>query len=88
MFVYCVSYDLGNEKQDYEGLQAELKRSSSWWHHLKSTWLVATPESADQLYLRIRPYINEEESVLIIRVTSEKSGWLPKKAWDWIGKHL
>ena len=88
MFVYCVSYDLNNEKQDYQALQAELKRSTSWWHHLESTWLIATPETADQLFVRIRPFIDKDESVLIIRVAPEKSGWLSKTAWDWMAKHL
>lgn len=88
MKVFNVSYDLRKAGQDYSGLTDELKNSPSWWHYLDSTWLIATRESADQLWERISSHVDKNDSVLIMRVTAECSGWLPEKAWEWIRQHV
>lgn len=88
MKVYNVSYDLHRSGQDYAGLIAELKRSPSWWHYLGSTWLVATHESAEDLWSRLRPNTDENDLVLVIEVADDYAGWLPKEAWEWIREHV
>ena len=89
--VYAVSYDLNKAGQNYSGLIAELQRSDSWWHYLKSTWLIYTNESADQLWTRISSHIDANDFVLIIKVqpgAHNRSGWLTQPAWDWMTKHV
>ncbi|MDD5405692.1 MAG: hypothetical protein PHE73_01980 [Sulfurovaceae bacterium] len=88
MSVYCVSYDLNKSGQNYDNLYDELKKSSSWWHFLDSTWLIYTNESANQLSERIRLHLDKNDYLLVIKVTNEYSGWLPQEAWDWINKHV
>lgn len=88
MAVYNVSYDLRKAGQDYSGLIAELKNSPNWWHFLGSTWLIATHESANQLWDRIAPHFDGNDRALIIRVTAESQGWLPTDAWDWISENV
>jgi hypothetical protein len=84
MKVYSVSYDLRKPGQAYSSLIAELKNSPGWWHNLQSTWLIATPESADELWRRLAPYLDQTDFILVIEVTANYQGWLPKKAWEWI----
>jgi hypothetical protein len=85
MLAFSVNYDLrAKAKPDYSGLLEELKRSPGWWHYLESTWLIATNETAQQLWERIRPHVHQSDSVLIIEVRDYVQGWLPKEAWDWI----
>ncbi len=86
--VYLVSYDLRKPKQNYEGLFEELKRSPGWWHYLDSTWLISTSETAYQVYHRLAIHVNESDSLLVIRVSRDWTGWLPKEAWDWLDKHV
>lgn len=88
MAVYCVSYDLNKAGQDYNGLYEELKKSPGYWHHLDSTWLISTNETATQLFQRLKPCIDDNDTMLVIKVTNEYSGWLPQDAWDWLKKHL
>lgn len=88
MSVYNISYDLRKTGQDYSGLIKELERSPSWWHFLGSTWLVSTRESASELWERISAHVDENDSILIIRVSPESSGWLPEEAWKWIREHI
>jgi hypothetical protein len=83
--VLSVSYDLRTrERPDYSGLERELKRSHRWWHYLKSTWLIQTEESADELWERIAPHIHRDDRVLIIEVRDNSQGWLPREAWAWV----
>lgn len=86
--VYMVSYDLNKLGQDYEGLYEELRRSSGYWHYLDSTWLISTSESANSIFNRLRPSIDNNDSVLIIDVGRDYSGWLSKKAWEWIKQQI
>jgi len=88
MSVYLVSYDLNRPKQDYQKLYDRLKSHAAWWHYLDSTWLVSTSKSASELFERIQPAIDDNDSVLVIDVGRDYAGWLPKKAWDWIKNHL
>jgi hypothetical protein len=81
-----VSYDLRGPGQDYSGLIKELKRKPPWWHHLKSTWIVSTDETPDQLYERLKEHLDKNDRILIIEITESASrqGLLSKRAWDWI----
>lgn len=82
--IYAVNYDLKKPGRDYAALYDAIKSCGSWWHHLGSTWLVDTSLNADGIWQRVSPHIDQNDSMLIIGVTKDKSGWLPKEAWDWI----
>jgi hypothetical protein len=87
--VYSVSYDLRTKGQpDYQGLIEELQGSPGWWHHLESTWLVATEETPDALWARLEPHVHQRDYVLIIEVRNYSQGWLPRQAWDWINSFV
>jgi len=88
MKVFVVSYDLRQPDRDYSGLFDELKKSPAWWHYLESTWLISTNETANQLYKRLRPHIDNNDLILVIEAGRDRQGWLPKKAWEWIQKSL
>lgn len=85
---YLVSYDLRGPARSYQALYDELQRAPAWWHHLTSTWLIVTSETAQQLYDRLAPFMDESDSLLIIGVTRDYSGWLPEEAWAWIQQHV
>lgn len=86
--VFVISYDLKSPDRDYEPLIEAIKRSPLWWHHLKSTWLISTSESAGQIWTRLAPHINKADNLLIIEVSKNYSGWLAQKAWDWIENNV
>jgi hypothetical protein len=87
--VLMITYDLHRPGQNYTGLHDEIKEiGSTWWHYLESTWLIDTSLSPQQVWERIASKVDKDDSVLVIRVTSEHSGWLPQKAWDWINDRV
>lgn len=86
--VYSITYDLRSPSRDYTGLYEAIKKSPKWWHFLQSTWLVLTSESAVQVWNRLAPHIDNNDSLLVIEVRNNKEGWLPKEAWDWINQNV
>ncbi|MBP9143897.1 MAG: hypothetical protein KBF21_15935 [Thermoanaerobaculia bacterium] len=88
MRVYSVNYDLNRPGQNYAGLISELENSPNWWHFLKSSWLIATFETPEQLWDRISPHIDKSDTVLIIEVVNRSAGWMSQEAWDWINVNV
>jgi hypothetical protein len=84
--IYAINYDLKQPGRDYSGLYGAIKSCGFWWHYLGSTWLVDTNLKADGIWNRIRSHIDQNDYVLIIGVTRDHQGWLPKDAWDWINQ--
>jgi len=86
--IYLISYALNRSDKDYSQLINKLKSYETWWHYLDSTWLISTNKDAENIYKDLMPFLDEDDSILIINVGKDRQGWLPKKAWEWIHKHL
>lgn len=88
MNAYSINYDLRAPDRDYEGLYEAIKASAKWWHYLESTWIIATHETAQQVWDRLSSKIDKNDYMLIIEVRNHSQGWLPKDAWDWINENV
>lgn len=84
--VYAIILDLKNIFHNYDDLYEELQNSPSWWHYIKSTWLIRTEETSNQIWNRIQNHITPKDFALIIEVNKDYQGWLPQEAWDWINE--
>lgn len=85
MPVLLVNYALRNANKDYSNLFATIKNNSKkWWHYLDGTWIVDTNDSADAFAKKLYPFIEKSDGLLVVKITREHQGWLPKDAWDWL----
>jgi hypothetical protein len=82
--IYAINYDLKQPGRDYTGLYETIKNCGEWWHYLGSTWLVDTHLGAEGIWQRISQHFDPNDMALVIGVTSDYQGWLPKEAWDWV----
>lgn len=82
--IYAINYDIKKPGQNYQSLYEAIKSCGTWWHYLDSTWLVDTNLTADSIWKKLAPNIDKNDSVLVIEVTQDYSGWLPQKAWNWM----
>lgn len=72
MPTYLIGYDLNRPKQDYAGLIDKIKSiSSTWWHHLDSTWIIVHPGSAEAIRNSLAPYIGGNDELLVIALSGE-----------------
>lgn len=86
MSVLLITHALNDQNKDYGPFFATLKNNCEhWWHYFPTTWIVSTSlygvnEYAHLLY----PHMLKTDHLLIVRLTREHQGWLPKEAWDWL----
>jgi hypothetical protein len=84
--ILLVTYDLKQPPASYSDLFDELKARENWWHYISSTWLVATHETPKELSKALRLHVFEGDRILVTEF-GDYSGWLPRKAWNWIKQH-
>lgn len=84
--IYAIDYDLKRPGQNYEALHEAIKSFGAWWHYLDSTWMVDTSLNAAGVWKKLEPHVDGNDYLLVIGVTRDYQGWLPKEAWDWINQ--
>jgi len=84
MSIYCVSYDLIKEK-DYSELIEKLKSYGAYAHAQGSLWFIKSPKNASELRDELKSFIDEDDKLIVIRVTLPwASSNLSKEVSDWL----
>lgn len=83
--IYSITYDLKKPGQDYSDLINAIKSFGTWAKPCESYWLVSTNLDAQGIFAKLKPYIDQNDSMLITRVDlSDRAGWLSQKLLDWM----
>lgn len=83
--LYMICYDLNSPGQDYSELYDAIKSYGTWWHHLDSTWIVKTNDSAAEIREYLGSFLDSNDELLIVRFGDSWAGkGLAKKAYDWL----
>ncbi len=88
---YLITYDLNKEGQDYENVIAAIKSASdgNWCTYWKSSFLIRSDlQTADDVSIKITPYLDSNDALIVMEVTPNYQGWLSKKKWDYIRNHI
>lgn len=85
-----VGYDLNKTGQDYSKLVKRLKEYGTWWHHLDSTWLIKTEQTAVEVRNVLAKLIDANDELLVMGVTGRSAAWrgFSEKGSDWLKKNL
>lgn len=87
MNIYSISYDLRQPNRDYTKLYEEIKKINNFIHPLESNWFVKSELSANDIYNRLKPHIDNNDLLLVIKVDeTNKQGWMVRSFWDWLNK--
>lgn len=87
--VYMITYDLNKSGQKYEDVIKAIKSASTgvWCSYWKSSYLIqSTLITADAVFKKIKPYIDDNDRIIVIEVKNNYQGWLDNDAWDYIKK--
>lgn len=87
--VLIVVYELHKEptSDDYKEIVKIIKE----YDHMKiggSEYCIYTDDSPQTVSNKIQPYLEENESLLVIKVTNPKQGWLSEDQWKWLNERL
>ena len=89
--VYMITYDLNNPGQNYDKVIQAIKDASTgvWCTYWKSAYLIRSNyEDASDVFSKIKPYLDDNDTALVIEVKNNKQGWLTEKAWDYINDSI
>lgn len=67
--VYCITYDLNGPDKDYNGVAKAIEKAGDqgYCHFGKSAWLIKSRlQSAQDVYLMIEPYLDSDDTCLVI----------------------
>jgi len=82
-----VGFNFPKRTPPVSDLEAVFNRGVDWMRYASNCWIVYTAHSPQAWYLRFKPILSPEDSVLICRVDlKERYGSLPKWAWEWMTK--
>lgn len=82
--IYLVTYDLRRPGQGYQPLYDALKTCGASIRPLESVWLIDTNLTAQGIYDRVRPHIDQNDRLLVTVLAADAQGWLSKSDWEWI----
>lgn len=81
--IICVQ--LGDEKKNYDSVDACVKNFGRWWHHIKNVWILKTSRTIDEITNEIMLFLSPDDSLLVsIFSENEYNGYLTQNAYDWI----
>lgn len=89
--VYMITYDLNKTGQDYDNVIEAIKSASdgAWCSYWKSSWLIKSSlTSADTVCGKIKPYLDNNDRLIVIEVKNHKQGHLTEKQWNYINNHI
>jgi len=89
--VYFVTYDLNDPGQNYENVIQAIKDASTgvWCSYWKSSYLIKSDyQTATEVFDIIKPYLDKNDTCLVIEVKNNKQGWLTKKQWEYINDNI
>jgi len=89
MTSYIVSYDLNFPGQDYSDLHDAIKSYGWWWHHLDSTWIIKTDQSAEVVRDYLVAFIDSNDKLLVAELTGA-GAWagFNSKGSKWLSDNL
>lgn len=89
MKTYIIGYDLNRPGQDYTDLIQAIKQYGTYWHHLDSTWIIKTDDSAVEIHDNLRPHIDSGDELLVIQYQGD-AAWsgFKERGSKWLTDHL
>jgi hypothetical protein len=86
---YMITYDLNAAGQNYSKVIDAIKDSASaWCSYWKSSYLIKSNLSPDQIVDKIKPYLDSNDRLIVIEVKNNYQGWLSEKQWKWIRENI
>lgn len=55
-----------------------------WNHFVEDGWFVKTDDTAEQIYDKIRPFMQKTDSLFVSEITDDFKGWLAVSVWPWL----
>ena len=89
--VCFITYDLNSEGQNYEDVIKTIKDCAGdgkWYSCWRSSYRIKTDMKVDEINDKIHQYLDKNDTLFVVEVTSNYQGWINKKDWDFVNKEI
>jgi hypothetical protein len=85
MAMYCIGYALKNPGNTNATLIEEIETYETWWHCLETTWIIASPKTADQVRDHLQQYMGLNDKLVVVEIVGN-AAWVgfDKECSDWL----
>ena len=87
MAIRLITYDLKKPGQDYKDFLKTIKEYD-WARLSESSYAVDTFETPTTIYNKLRPFMDNNDYLMVMTLTAPYMGYNAKDVIDWIQKHL
>ncbi len=94
MSVYVITWNLNNERQNYDSARRSFIQHLERYENTKDSGLesvrwISTSSTAEQVQKDLLTKLDGNDRLFISKLTSgNHQGWLSKQVWDWISARL
>jgi hypothetical protein len=82
-----IAFEFSDLDPKIKKLKPVFDQALDWVRYTPTCWIVWTSSSAEKWYERLRPYIDDDDAMLIVKIDmDERQGWLSKTIWNWMNK--
>lgn len=87
--VLMITYDLNSTGQRYEDVINAIRTNAiNWCTYWKSSYLVKTNLNPDQFQEKLKPYLDGNDRLLIVKCEGSYQGWLSEEQWKYIRENI
>jgi hypothetical protein len=87
--VLIITFTHNKQFADYTSFFDAIKNNADqWWHYMDSTWIVATGHTSTDFATLLYPHMDQDDRLLVAKLSGDYQGWLPADAWDWLNSKL
>ena len=90
MKIFLITYDLNAPGKNYENVINAIKTASNgtWCSFWRSSFLICSNHNANEIVDQISPFLDSNDRLFVVEVTSHYQGWLSKKEWEYIHDNI
>ncbi len=90
MAILLVTYDLNKEptSKEYQGILGVIKAEGVWARLSESSYAMDTQMSPQQVYEKMKPYLDNDDHLLVITLKQPYYGQHSKDVIDWLDSKL
>lgn len=76
MATILIAYDIHPSASDAcERVTDVIRSLGEWWHHLKSTWLLKTSRTPEQIRDLLKEHVGSDDQLLIVDISRDAAAW-------------
>jgi hypothetical protein len=87
MSALLITYDLHKPGQNYAKFMEAIK-SYPWAKLSESSYAIATYESAASIHSQLKPHMDNNDNLYVVRLSQDWQGWGPPVVNQWLNTNL